>query len=365
MMTLFDQETQTTYVYKDRNDAKRFSTQKNRFSIRFKQSSLQGSYPNYELDVYDAENHVQLHLYVTATSKPHWVAQESTNGFLPFGLSVYRYGFFPRGDIKGTLHIQNQTYTITGVGYFEHVWGDFSYRNMFMNGKGVFRSFSCYAKLLMTWLQNHRITLPNTIMFSSENNPLGYDWIWGVLENGWTFFYGNSLFWLTKGPAAGLFILSKNGETYEEYYSVDFSYPTLGHNKEFDCYYPTSFDVIVKNGKEQLHLRCTMTSEVSTNIFRFPHPTFWKGLVLFESPGHVEGVYSSNGQHQILRGVCKIEPQRQASILDHTHLKMFFVKPPKGVGVFVEFYSRVIGKQINGGLQVFPKIFCMFKIKRI
>ena len=71
-------------------------------------------------------------------------------------------------------------------------------------------------KLLRWWIKNQKNKITKSIQFSTCNRPPGYDWSWAVLDNGWSLFYGNIIFWITEGPAAGILIFSKDGKTYNE-----------------------------------------------------------------------------------------------------------------------------------------------------
>jgi hypothetical protein len=318
-----------------------------RFDIRYEDSFIRGKYPNYEMYFNDIKNNIILKINYHADALPHWVAKEATNGWLPMGFGFYRYGFIPKNIITGTIQINKKTYNLKGQGYFEHVWGDFLYRNPIGITFSLKQTILTYAKLIRWWHQNNKIRLPKSIMLSTENNPLGNDWVWALFENGWTVFYGNILFWIMEGPATGILILSKNGRNYTEFGNIWFKYKKTRNSKEFDYIYPSNIELIAQKDKEKLHLCFKMTSESREFIERFSDDKHWLGLVVNESPGKVEGYYYDGNKKIKLNGFCKIEPHRQISRFGHNTLKVDFIFPPNGVGINTELISNYFKKKIN------------------
>ena len=85
----------------------------------------------------DPINEIELDLKYHTESLPYSVAQQITNGWLPWGLGYFRYGFIPKNEIKGTITINNQKLTIVGKGYFEHIWGEFSFFYLFPSKRSI------------------------------------------------------------------------------------------------------------------------------------------------------------------------------------------------------------------------------------
>ena len=365
VMTIFDLNNKQVFDYDKRDDTKRLESSTKNFYIKFGKSWIKGSFPRYEMHFDDPKNGIEINMRYNAKSYPRWVAQEITNGWLPAGLGFYRYGFVPKCDVNGTLKIKNKTYEIMGEGYFEHVWGNFTYHRAGLELGGLKKSLSTYSKLIGWWKQNHNIKIPKTITLSTDNNPLGYDWAWALLDNGWSLFYGNALFWIMEGPSAGSLILSKDGKSYQEYGDVNFEYTKIKYAEKFDFSYPTEFKIIAKNGNEKLHLTFTMTEQIREYAVSFNEKRFWRGLVICESPGEVYGYYSNDKEKIKLNGICKIEPQRQVSALGHNTLKITFFKPPKSVGISLDIHSHFIKRRILTAIQFLPKPKLSFNIKKI
>ena len=346
IITLFDLGNNKHFSYYSRNDSAKLESAKDSFSVRYSNSFMKGSYPNYEMHFRDSKNNIGLDIRYHAESLPHWIAQEVTNGWLPMGLGFYRYGFIPKNHLSGTMKIKDKTFSIEGNGYFEHVWGDFSYTNPLLYVSELKKTISTYSKLIGWWIHNRKIRIPESIMLSTENNPLGYDWVWALLDNGWSLFYGNILFWIMKGPAAGTLILSKDGKTYTEFCNINFQYNKTRYAKNYDFYYPSELVITAQRKREKLYLRFEMTAESREFLLRFTGRKNFLGLVICEAPGIVEGYYFDGEKKIKLNGICKMEPQRQTSVIGHNSLKLDFLLPPKGVGIDTELNSHYLKRII-------------------
>lgn len=356
-MTLFDQDNDKYFKYLSRSYKKLVKEKPSNdgFDIRYNDSYMEGLYPDYEIRFNDLENDIILDFKLHAKSMPHWVAQDITDGWLPLALGFYRYGFIPKMDLSGTMNINDRRFKIKGVGYFEHVWGDFSYYKPLSVISGLKKSLSTYSKLIGWWLKDNKIKIPRSITFSSENNPLGYDWVWAVLDNGWTIFYGNIMFWVMKGPATGTLILSKDDKTYQEWSNISFRYTKMDYGKNYDFYYPTELEITARKGKEKLHLRFTMTNECREYVSRYSGVKYWLDVVVCEAPGTVQGYYFDGEKKIKLSGFCKIEPQRQITVLGHNSLKIDFLLPPDGLGCSLELNSHFLRKKIFSEIQLAPR----------
>lgn len=364
-MTLFEQDKNKHLIYYSRNDSTKLKSDKDNYYVRYEDSFMKGSYPCYEFYFNDKKNNIKLDMRYQAEVLPHWLMQDVTDGKLPMGMGLYRYGFIPKCKISGTMIRNNTTYHIDGKGYFEHVWGDFWYDNPLSNFSGLKKTIPTYSKLIGWWLHNNKIRIPKSIMFATENNPLGYDWAWALLDNGWTIFYGNIMFWIMEGPAPGVLILLKDGNKYEEFGNIYFKYNKTRHSKEYDFYYPEEMEVTAQRRKEKLHLRFTMTTDSREHIVRFLGGKHWLGYVICEAPGTVDGTYFDGEKKIKLSGICKIEPQRQASVIGHNSLKIDILKPPSGVGISFDLDSHFFRKKIFTQIQLVPHPKIKFNLKKI
>jgi hypothetical protein len=362
---LFDQDEEKHFIYYLRNDSTKLKTVKDSFYISYDDSYMKGKYPNYELYINDKKNNIKVNITFTAEALPRWIAQDVTSGQLPLGLGYYKYGFIPKCKISGTIEINKKTYNIGGMGYYEHVWGDIWFDNPLSGYFGLKKTISIYLKLINWWLQNIKLSIPKSIMFSTENNPFGYDWTWALLDNGWAIYYGNIMFFIMEGPAAGTLILTKDGKKYEEFNNIHFWYNKTRYSKEYDFYYPSDLELIAIKGNEKLNLRFIMTNDTRQYLARFSSGAFWRGFIICESPGVVEGSYSDGIKDTKLAGICKMEPQRQISVMGHNSLKIDILKPPSGVGVSFDLDSNFLRKKMFAKIQLSPKPKIKFNLKKI
>ena len=363
IVTLFDLENNKHFSHYSRNDSAKLESAKDSFNVKYGDSTMKGLYPNYEMHFRDPENNIDFDIRYHAEFLPHWIAQDITNGWLPMSLGFYRYGFIPKCNLFGTMKMEDNIFNIEGEGYFEHVWGNFSYTNPLLYATKLKKTISTYSKLIGWWIHNHKIRIPKSIMFCTENNPRGYDWIWALLDNGWSIFYGNILLWIMKGPAAGSLILSKDGKTYTEFCNINFQYKETKYVKEYDFYYPSEMTITAQNGKEKLSLCFKMTVESREFLMKLTGKK--NALFICEAPGIVEGCYFDGEKNIKLSGICKMEPQRQASKLGHNSLKLDFLLPPKGFGIDADLNSHYIKKKITTRLHFAPHPSIKFNIKKI
>jgi hypothetical protein len=325
------------------------------FYINHDESYMRGLFPDYIIHIMDLKNKILFDFNFQAKSMPQWVAQSITDGWLPWGLGFYRYGFIPKLDVSGKIKIKNKTFNVEGIGYLEHVWGDWSLKNPLYAFSNLKKAIFLYAKLGYWWLHNHTIKIPESITFTSENNPIGYDWVWAVMDNGWTIFYGNIMLWIMKGPAAGILILSKDGKNYEDFCDIDFTYKKTIYLKNYDFFYPTELEVTARKDKQILHLYFKMTNDCIEFFQQFPKGGYWRAFVICEAPGIVDGYYYDGNKKINLKGFCKIEPQRQISKFGHNSLKLDFLSPPKGVGATFNLNSHFLRKNIQAQIQLAPR----------
>lgn len=324
-LTLFDLDSGTGESFGSYHDPlTTFKHRKNEMDLRYHNCAVKGRCPNYKAHLEDKLGKFVLDIKYEAISSPHWVAQEITNGFLPIGMGFYRYNFIPKCRISGKMILNEKSSTIEGIGYLEHVWGDWSYQNPLSIGMTK-RLFSTYWKLAKWWISEHlrNPSLPSSIAFATDNNIFGYDWIWAIFDNGWTLFYGNILSWIMKGPATGILYLIN--DDYLEFCNINFRYNKTGYEEKFDVIYPIDIEIDAVNKNKKLHLHF-YGNIISGHLERFHKSNYWRGVGVWEEPGVVEGYYIDGKNHIPLHGKCKIEPQRQQSKLGHNSLEINFKK---------------------------------------
>lgn len=362
LITLFDLDKKKNYDYYSKNEKQKLKTSKKNIKFSFEDSYIKGKYPNYEIFLKDKKNNIEIKLKYKAESLPHWISQETTDGWLPMGLGFYRYGFIPKCKVSGTLKIKNEKYEIIGNGYYEHVWGNFSYTNWFTYNRNIEKSITTYIQLLGRWIHSNKPNIPKSLILSNDNNPLGYDWIWAVLDNGWTIFYGNILGWIMKGPVFGTVILSKDGGKYTEFYNANFEYKKIKYSKKYDMYYPREISLKFKDKNETFKLDFKPNTYAHEFLLNLSDKK--NAFVVYEQPGIVDGFCKKEGKKINLKGICKMEPQRQLLSRKHKSLKIDFLLPPKGFGFSITFNSHDLNKIIKTKMHLSPKFSFDLNIKK-
>ncbi len=363
---LFDITSKKFVAGKSLNDKiEKLSHKKNKVDLKYEKNSIKGLYPKYKIHIEDEKKDLIAEINYNAKIYPHWSAQDSTNGYLPFGLDYYRYGWLLNCDLSGSLKFMEHTYKIKGKGYLEKTWGNFSYTNPFQKLSRFKKTISIYGNLFYWWFAHRKPKIPNQIAFTSENNPFSYDWFWGIFKNDWSILYGNSLFWLSKGPAFGVLTLFTEGNKYIDFSDVSFHYNKIKYIEEYDMYYPTDLNLTAKIDDKKIKLRVWPDCEIYEYIEKFKGNGFYRAFILPEIPGKIKGIYTDSERTVKLEGDCKIEQQRQPSKLGHNSLKIDIIKPPKGVGVKVDFKSNYLKKMMLLNLRLAPRPKLKFDFMKI
>ncbi|MBN1861726.1 MAG: hypothetical protein JW840_09730 [Candidatus Thermoplasmatota archaeon] len=363
---LFDVTSKKCVVHKELNDTiTNFSHVKNRVDLHYKNLYLEGLYPKYHLHVEDPNYEFMADVKYIARSVPHWIAQKATGGNLPIGLNFYRYGFLPYCEISGTMKLRSESYDIEGKAYLEHAWGNWSYQNPLQTISELPRTIKTYGHLTKWWLSHHRMKIPKRIRFSSENNISGYDWVWGICDNDWSFFYGNSLFWLSEGPAFGALYITPDGKQYWEFCDVCFKYNKVFYVKEYDIYYPSDLELTGRLDDKTIHLRFWSTTDGHEYIDPYKKRKFYTAYVLGIMPGRIQGTFTEKEKTISLQGDCKMMPMRQSPILGHNAISFEILKPPKGVGLAVELDFHVLRKKLFTSVQLAPRPKFFYRLKHM
>ncbi|KYK31981.1 MAG: hypothetical protein AYK22_00025 [Thermoplasmatales archaeon SG8-52-3] len=364
-ISIFDLDNNKIYKYSSLKDKNKLDTEKEFFNIKYEKSYITGSYPNYKMYFFDLDNNINLNLKFHSNSLPYWVAQKITNGSLPWNLGYFEYGFIPKNKILGYIKINNNKFTLEGKGYFEHIWGNFSYISIFSSKVSLKKTISTYLKLILNWLRNQDLKIPNSITFSTNNRPPGYDWIWAVLDNEWSIFFGNMMFWIMDGIGTGILIFSKDGKNYTEFSNIQFKYKKMKYLKKYDFYYPIELQIIAKKENETLFLNIKNLSESSEDITEATIEKNLLGFLISEVPCKISGYYNDCKKKIILKGFSKIESHRLLKPIGYNSLKINFEKTKNKLGLLSSFDSHYFRKKIDIKFDIYPKFKFKINFKRI
>ena len=270
-----------------------FSIKKNEIDLRYKNCTMNGLYPNFTTHIENDEKSFIVSLSLNATSLPHWVAQEASDGYFPWGIGWARYGFIPRLNASGTIHIEGATSNATGVGYFEHAWGNFSYGT---------------AKKSLANLREFIKNLKNTLPFvkwclsgpsknflqtwtHSTNNFFGYEWVWATFDNGWSLQCGIfHMFESMDPPVFGEVSLTKDGETSWDFAEISIQYDQWYYIPETDAHVPLDIEITAVKGNTTLHLILNTTTEPYPGCCVYPRSKYSTGQGGLQSSWDRDGV---------------------------------------------------------------------------
>lgn len=365
-IVLFDINSKKCVLRKEIDDnVNHFKHKKNKLDLKYKKNTAKGMYPNYFLHFEEEKQDFKIDMKLKSKSPPRWISQDVTDGEIPIGLNFYKYGYIPNNKITGEMEFKNKKYMIEGKGYIEHVWGEWSYQSPFKKVSDIRKTLRIYTNLGKWWISQHKAKIPKKIAFTTENNMFGYDWAWGVFDNDWSVFYGNILFWLCEGPAFGYLSVTTDKGQYFDFSNINFQYNKHVYVQDYDIYFPSDFSLSAKLDDKKIDLRFYLDTNSYEYIDPFKKKGFYKAFILSEMPGKMIGKYKDSDQTVKLEGDCKMMPLREPSSLGHNKLEIDFIKPPKGVGIDIDFNSHHLKKRINSKIQFAPKPCFKFKLKKI
>jgi len=364
-ITFYNLENKRSYNYIIGTDTSKLESKKEKFHIGYDKTYVEGTYPDYKMKFVDPRNEIDLDITYHAESIPYWVAEQITDGWLPWGLGYLRYGYIPKNKIKGKFNIKGKKFTIKGEGYFDHVWGDFAFYYLSSAKKSTRKTLSTYGNLIGSWITSQSLKLPFSIELSTNNRPPGYDWAWALLDNGWNIFLGNLTFFIAEGLGTGQLILSKDGITYDEFSDIRFKYKKMKYLKEFDFYYPTEMVLDAKKGKEKLHLHIKDVIESRYDITDAPNHEDIFGFLISQVPSTISGYYLNGNEKTDINGISWLETYRLLKTSGHNSFKINFNVSKNRFAFFSSLDSIYFKKKMDFTFQLLPKLKLKAHFKRL
>lgn len=294
--------------------------------IKYKNSWLKEDYPEYK--AYFDRGNIKIYIELEALSPVKKVAEEISSS-LPVGLGSYIYTFVGKCRAAGWIYMDGRNETFSGLAYFEHVWGNWSYNSpMRLMNSSIIKD---YIKLYRWWKGDMKLNF-NPLRVSSDN-PFGYDWSWSYFSNGWTMFFGNIPFWINNVPLGIIYLY--DGSEYRMLKVTECRY----ENGEYMNGASFARELnITATGDGTLHLKMEMTQDAHVYMDKL-YSHYWKYLTLYECPGNVDGYYEKNGNKTVLNGRGEIEIERQSSIFDYNMLNItLHGKYPLGMQLIIISY---------------------------
>ena len=337
---------------------------KNRLDLTYYNNVMSGIFPDYFFHCEDDVNNVVFDINCHATSEPHWVCTEGTDGNLPWGFSgTFKYGIIPSLDVEGTIVINDELYNVTGLGYFEHEFGYIDLLDSFKPPSiKVFReTLQLYFSAARWWLKelrDNKIEL-YTFYSASNDNLFGWDWIWAAFDNGWSMTYFKiTAFGNVEGLTTGVIHFTKDGKKYYEIGSIYTKYKEVVYDEKADMYIPLQLELIAHEGDMKLHLFFDTTTDMTKGYAE-------DKLCCYVYAGEVYGYYEDSEGNITINGFCSINPARVMRRAAHYSIDVDLIAPPKGLGISMRQRIHALGIEKFFKIQLRPKFEFSYYIKPV
>lgn len=311
IIAFWDRTNNDAYYYsfehfKDKN----ISFNENKLFASYYNSSMEGIYPNYYVTLQESQEGLGLNLDLNAISEYHWALQDSSQGYFPWWANgLGRYAFIPVLNVNGSITINSKKINVSGIGYYEHVWGNFSF---ILNPENRnFKEKINYLQktwLIAKWFINEQKSPYNGKKEFSKESFLGYDWIWGVFDNGWSV-WGNIFHYfdfIIKGPSLGIITLLPDGKTFWEFGDIDLIYSNWYYVEEADMYLPLGIKLLARKDDKMVVLYLsTICNPWETHIL-YPASSFSCGFTGVMTASVINGYYTDPEQNVSLNGYCSL-----------------------------------------------------------
>jgi len=372
LMYFFDRENKKCYDFStSTHTEKPITFKRNAVEVKYHNNSFSGLYPEYVIHLESDEKTIILDIKMHATSLPHWAAEEGGGeGYFPWGIGIARYIYITSLDVSGTINITNKRSNVTGVGYFEHAWGNFSYtigKNPLSNLKDMMEKLPQLLHLARWFFSEQSRQLLDSYKFSTDN-VFGYDWSWATFDNGWSLYFGafHILNFVSEGKVFGLLSFTQDGQTIWDFADVKIKYTKRFYIPEADVYLPLDIEVNANKGDKKLFLRFTSTTEPhKKSIAIYPQSKALCGSAGIQTAGVVSGYYQDKDQRVHLHGNCTIGPFRSLLLSKNNEIDLEFDLPPEGLGFSFKFKSNFLGFEMFFKRQWKPYFERRFYIKPV
>jgi hypothetical protein len=307
---------------------------KNIVDLKFLNSTLKGLYPDYSIHAEDDINKIELTADLHAIAIPHWIAQDALNGELPVGTGSFHYGGIPYVSITGNVSINGTISNVTGVGYYERVFGNAHLTDSYIRFtplkelRKVRRLYTSIAK----WFLKELITnkLKRTYSFHrTTDNIMGYDWVWVAFDNGWSMILCRIIaFGKVDGLSPAILMLN-DGKEYWEFGVVYVNVKRNIYLEESDIFLPLDLEITGYKGNKQIHIVFNSTTNMTKMYINIG---IQQGNFLVA--GEAKGFFKDGENTIILNGNGTNTPLRVIpKIIKHRSVKIDLILPPNGLGI--------------------------------
>jgi hypothetical protein len=342
-----------------------FNFRKNMVDINYNNCTIKGLFPDYAIQGEDTKNNISFNLRYHSESNPYWVLNESTGGLIPWGVSgTFRYYFILRNSVTGNISMNGSCYNVTGVGYYEHQFGDIDLLHFLKiySMKELRDNTMLYSQLLR-WSRtevatNKRLPL-QSIHFSTDS--FGWDAIWATFDNGYSMIFGIvRMFGLINGRSLGPMLALTDGKNSWEFGDVYLDFKKTLYIEDSDIYIPLNLEITAYKGNKTLHLILNNTVK-NTQLFHNKGNELGNFLV----PSIANGYLIDGEKNITLNGVGGNNPGCFIPKIKYRSLDIDLLLPPHGFGISIKKVSHRSGLERFFELQLKPTFKFIYYIKPV
>ncbi len=339
-----------------------FYHKKNTLNLQYHNCSMIGLYPDYIIHGEDNKNNISFTLDYHAVSIPYWAAQESTDSYVPFGFSgINRYGCIPRSNVTGNISINGSYYNVTGVGYYEHLFGDMDLTNpLKIHSVREFLDISKIYSNMLRWWKNefkNNIQIPKDSIHLGTDSKLGWDWFWLTFDNGYTIILHRIvLLGVVEGRTLAILMLT-DGKTCWEFGSVYYYVKRAAYMETLDLYIPLDFEIIAYKGNKKVHIVFNSTTEM-TELYEPENK-----LGCYNVAGVANGYFVDGEENITLNGIGTNTPARFDPKVKYRSLKIESMSSDEEKSITIKRISHRFGFELFLKIQLKPKFEFSFYYK--
>jgi len=345
----------------------KFNTTKNEINLTYYNSSGIGLFPNYHFYIDDDVHNIKTDLNFHATFLPCWLAQESLNCTIPWGVSGSGKAYFiPTLEVQGNITINGTSYNATGVAYFEHDFADCNFGNPFAiySLKELRQAIRSTISFARWWLKQVFWNYPRVAPSWHRSNDylIGWIWNWMVFENGWSVvIFRPVVLRLSGGIVPVILYFSKNGENYSEIGCVYWHNIREKYIERADIYVPIEFEIIACKEDVKLYLTYNITTGFTELYNKDWIPDVKRLCCSIYSCGNVTGYYKDEISDAELIGFSALEQTRfLPKKIKHRSRDIELILPPNGFGISFRFRFHRLGIERFFKIQFFPYEFIFY-----
>jgi predicted secreted hydrolase len=340
-----------------------FNFSKNMVDINYNNCTMKGLFPDYVIHAEDTKNNISFNLRYHSESNPYWLMNESTGGIIPWGFSgTFKYYFILRNYVTGNLSINGSCYNVTGVGYYEHQFGDITLQiPLKIYSIKEFRDIKTLYSKFFRWYRTEITTNKRRPLQSIHlgTDSFGWDVIWATFDNGYSIVLSRMrLFGLINGRSfVGPLLALTYGKNSWEFGDVYLDVKKTLYIEESNNYIPLDLEITAYKGNKTLYIVFNSTLRKAQS--------YENREGNFYVPCIANGYLIDGGKNISLKGIGGNNPGYFFTKQKYRSLDIDLLLPPHGLGISIKSVSHKSGIERFFKLQLRPTFEFIYYIKTI